>query len=116
MTNNSLRTDDDSLWLVYQYGEVPILSNVLMALARYKRVVGYYWPRRVAVRRGNRLDIGLGNDVVVQFTDWMLADALYMSLYQPYVENHGGKRTHTPKPTYRTAVGERIGRQRRNVG
>ncbi|MHA2086123.1 MAG: hypothetical protein ACXABD_20450, partial [Candidatus Thorarchaeota archaeon] len=54
-------TDKKDQWLVYFYEERHILSNILFSLARYKKKVNG-WPRKVGIRRGNRLQFTFGDD------------------------------------------------------
>lgn len=78
-------TDDKNAFLVFVYDEQPILTNVLRALAMFKREVSG-WPRMVGVRNGNRLPFALGSDTRIEITDWMLLGAIYLSTYNPLLD------------------------------
>ena len=81
-----MRTDDEELYLVYWYEEVDLLTNVLRALAHYRRVLGPLWPRVITLRDGNRLPFHkFGEDTELMRVDKSLVvDAMYMSMYAPY--------------------------------
>lgn len=79
----SIDTTVKDMYIVWVYGEDCMLTNVLRALAVYKRKVGGYWPREAALQRNNRLSFGIGEDTRVTRNDQTLVDAMYLSTYRP---------------------------------
>lgn len=94
-----IRYDNPDLYIAYLYEEQDILSNVLEALAKFRRATDYnIWPRQVVVRRNNRIPFDCLKTIEVIRNDKNLMDAMYMSLFSPLIIPDIPKRRARRKP------------------
>lgn len=90
--------DNKDLYLPWIFDEVDILSNALLGLAMFRKRCGERWPNTIVVHRNCRLSFGLGEDVRLRRQSWGLRDAIYFSLFEPYVDTKVTRRmTRIPK-------------------
>lgn len=112
----TIRYDDPDLYLTYIYRELDILSNVLIGLAKFRAVVELdIWPRMVVIRRNNRMPFDMLKTIEVIRNDKNLLDAMYMSLYSPFVIDQDIKRRARRKPRGLTRISVPGLRTRRTV-
>jgi hypothetical protein len=79
-------------YLVWQLGEFDSLSNMLYAIAYYKRKMGQLWPREIIVHKYSRICLRAGSCTIVKGDTWVMLDGFYMSQYMPIVDKNDGKR------------------------
>lgn len=75
--------------------DVDILTNMLMAMAKYRAIHTGCWPTLLAVERHTKLSISYGPDVKTKRSDWPMMDVLYLSTHQPVKEAEPHVRTPT---------------------
>jgi hypothetical protein len=113
--DNAIQMDDNRLYIVWLFREIGTLSNVLYAVAQYKKVMGTVWPSTLVRHVDNRMTFGMGEDTdVVRRKDGVLVGALYLSTFAPKMDTSNGERTPTILEAPRKPLG-RVFRDRRLV-
>lgn len=84
---------DEDLYEVYFLAEIDALSNALRALARFKRMHGEFWPKKVQVSPDAMRILHFGPDMKFEFNSKLHRAAYYLSLYKPNYDPHNGKRS-----------------------
>jgi len=87
---------DKDLNLVWVFREIGTLSNVLYALAMFKKELGELWPSEIHLHKDSRMTFGLGGDTKVTcHRSGVMVGALYLSTYHPKADVYDGVRTAT---------------------
>lgn len=64
---------------VWMLIDVDILTNMLMAMAKYRAIHTGCWPTLLVVERHTKLSITYGPDIKTKHSEWPMMDALYLS-------------------------------------
>lgn len=96
---------DEDLYEVYFFAEIDALSNALRALARFKRLHGEFWPKKVQVSPGAMRILHFGPDMNLEFNSKLHRAAYYLSLHRPNYDPHQNKRKSSRFRGKRKAVG-----------
>lgn len=80
---------------VWMLMDVDILSNMLMALAKYRAIHKGWWPTVLVVSHSTKLSITYGSDIRTKHEDWPMMDTLYLSTHKPVEEAEPHKRIPT---------------------
>lgn len=87
--------NSDISYEVWILADVDMLTNMLMAIAKYRAIHTGCWPKKLTVERRTKLSMTYGPDVITRHDEWPMMDALYLSSHEPIKEPEPARRTPT---------------------